>query len=41
MRDLCLTLAAAGIFRARWTEQINKEWVGKLLLNNPGMEMIV
>jgi hypothetical protein len=35
LRDLLLSLAGAGLFHARWTEQINREWVGKLLLKNP------
>jgi hypothetical protein len=35
LRDLLLSLAGTGLFHARWTERINKEWVEKLLLKNP------
>jgi PIN domain-containing protein len=34
--DLLLSLAGTGLFHARWTAQINQEWVEKLLLKNPG-----
>lgn len=33
LRDLLLSLAAAGIFRARWTHRIQEEWVRNLLAN--------
>lgn len=36
LRDLLLSLAGAGLFHARWTEQINHEWVERLLEKNPG-----
>ena len=35
LRDLLLSLAGTGLFHARWTEQINQEWVEKLLSKNP------
>jgi len=41
LRDLLLSLAGAGLFHARWTEQINQEWVDKLLAKNPGRRLQV
>jgi len=35
LRDLLLSLAAAGIFRARWTPIIQDEWVRNVLKNRP------
>jgi predicted nucleic acid-binding protein len=35
LRDLLLSRAGTGLFHACWTEQINQEWVEKLLLKNP------
>lgn len=37
LRDLLLSLAAAGIFRARWTHRIQEEWVRNLLINRPDL----
>ena len=31
LRDLLLELATAGLFRAKWSEQIQKEWIESLL----------
>ncbi|WP_338846888.1 PIN domain-containing protein [Massilia sp. W12] len=33
-RDLLLSLFAAGMYEAKWTEKITQEWVGHLLENN-------
>ena len=33
VRDLLLELALADLFRAKWTEQINDEWISHLLRN--------
>ena len=35
MRDLLLQLAVAGLFRAKWTGDIHREWIENLLLNEP------
>ncbi len=32
VRDILLTLAESGLFRARWTNQIQDEWIRNLLL---------
>ena len=31
LRDILLELAAAGLFRARWTDEIHDEWIRSLL----------
>jgi hypothetical protein len=31
LRDLLISLAVAGLFRARWTDRIHDEWIGNLL----------
>jgi len=31
LRDLLLSLAAAGIYRAKWSQQIHDEWTRSLL----------
>ena len=38
LRDLLLELSAAGLFRAKWTEQIQEEWITRLLENRPDLE---
>jgi hypothetical protein len=35
MRDLLLQLAVTDIFRARWTADIHREWIGALLEKQP------
>lgn len=35
LRDLLLRLAATGLFRARWTEQIHDEWMRNLKVKRP------
>lgn len=35
--DLLMQLAAADVFRARWTDQIHDEWMRNLLTNRPDL----
>ena len=35
LRDLLISLAQTGLFRARWTEKIHDEWTRNLLKNRP------
>jgi hypothetical protein len=35
VRDLFLSLFAAGLYEAKWTETITGEWVKHVLANNP------
>jgi hypothetical protein len=35
LRDLLMQFAVAGVFRARWTRQIEDEWTRKLLADRP------
>lgn len=35
MRDLLMHLAVSGLYRARWTERINDEWIGSVLRRRP------
>lgn len=37
LRDLLLSLAGTGLFRARWTDQIHEEWIEAVLKNNPSV----
>lgn len=36
--DLLMRLAAAGLFRARWTERIHAEWIDALLRSRPDLD---
>jgi predicted nucleic acid-binding protein len=38
LRDLLMSLAQTGLFRARWTEQIHEEWTRNLLKNRPELK---
>ena len=38
LRDLLMGLAAAGIFRARWTAAIHYEWMRNVLQNRPELQ---
>ena len=38
LRDILLSLAAAGLYHARWTAQINDEWTRNLVRNRPDIE---
>lgn len=35
MRDLLLQLAVTDLFRAKWTDDIHREWINALLRNGP------
>ncbi len=37
LRDLLLSLAAAGLYHARWTSEINDEWTRNLIANRPDL----
>ncbi len=38
LRSLFVTLARAGMFRARWTEDIHREWMSRLRKNRPDID---
>ena len=38
MRDLLLQLAATDLFRAKWTDDIQNEWINALLRNDPARD---
>ena len=38
LRDIFLSLAAAGLYHARWTTHINDEWTRNLVANRPDIE---
>lgn len=38
LRDLLIELAASGLFRAKWTDRIQQEWVRTLLKNRPDID---
>lgn len=38
LRSLVLWLAQAGLFRARWSEDIHREWMGHLRANRPDLD---
>lgn len=38
VRDLLLQLASQGLFRARWSKQIQEEWMKNLLENRPDLD---
>ena len=38
LRDILLWLARTGLFRARWTNDIHKEWMENLLANRPDLD---
>lgn len=37
LRSYLMYLAASGLYRARWTDQIHEEWMSNLLLNRPDL----
>lgn len=38
LRDLLLSLAADGLYQARWTQMIQTEWINSLLANRPDLQ---
>ena len=38
LRDLLLSLAAAGVYGARWTSRIQDEWIRNILINRPDLD---
>lgn len=38
MRDILLQLAVTDIFRAKWTDEIHREWIEALLRNKPHLD---
>jgi predicted nucleic acid-binding protein len=38
LRDLLLSLAATDLFRARWTDRIQDEWIAALVASKPHLE---
>ena len=38
LRDLLLSLAAAEIYRAKWSQQILDEWTRNLIANRPDLD---
>jgi hypothetical protein len=38
LRDFLIELAAGGLFRAKWTDEIHEEWIGNLLANRPDLD---
>jgi predicted nucleic acid-binding protein len=39
LRDLLLSLAAAGLYRAKWSQQIHDDWTRKLIANRPELDL--
>jgi predicted nucleic acid-binding protein len=37
-RDLLLSCAAAGLYRAKWSQQIHDEWTRNLIANRPELD---
>jgi hypothetical protein len=37
LRDLLMEIAAARLFRAKWTAQIHEEWMSNLLAERPDL----
>ena len=38
LRDLLLSLAAGGLYRAKWSQQIHEEWTRNLMANRPDLD---
>jgi hypothetical protein len=38
LRDLLMWLATAGLFRARWSEEIHAEWMRNVLADRPDLQ---
>lgn len=41
LRDLLISLAGTGMFRARWTDRIHDEWIRAVLKDNPGLDRTI
>ncbi len=41
VRDVLLSLAEAGLYRARWTQRICDEWTSHLIKARPGKERLI
>ena len=39
LRDFLMWLALTDLFKARWTEEIHKEWIRNVLKNNPDLTL--
>ncbi|MGH9765023.1 MAG: PIN domain-containing protein [Blastocatellia bacterium] len=39
LRDLLMNLARTGLFQAKWTEEIHREWMRGLLRNRPDLTL--
>jgi predicted nucleic acid-binding protein len=39
LRDYLLNLAAAGLYKPKWTDKIQDEWIRNLLLNRPDLKL--
>lgn len=37
LRSLILYLAQTGLFRARWSDDVHREWIANLLENRPDL----
>ena len=37
LRDLLMRLAMTGLFRAKWTDEINEVWARNLLMHRPDL----
>ncbi len=38
LRDILMELSAAGLFRAKWTDEIQEEWISNLLKKRPELQ---
>lgn len=37
IRDIIMELGITGLYHAKWTEQIHKEWMDNLMVNRPDL----
>lgn len=38
VRDILIQLATTEVFKARWSEEVNDEWIRNLLVNSPNLD---